>query len=68
MPPKNLSREEVFAMAAKVDQDACVGCAACESACPAGAIKVDGKATVDEGACVSCGACTSACPVGAISL
>lgn len=53
---------------AHVDQDTCVGCGACESSCPVGAIKVDGKASVDQGACVECGSCASSCPVSAISL
>jgi ferredoxin len=53
---------------ATVDQDACVGCEACVSACPTGAIGVDGgKAAVNDDACVECGACVSTCPVSAIS-
>lgn len=47
-------------------KDTCVGCGACESTCPFGAIKVeDGIATVLD-TCTSCGACVSACPVDAI--
>lgn len=53
---------------AVVNQDACVGCESCVSACPVSAISVDGgKAKVDEGTCVECGSCVSTCPVGAIS-
>lgn len=60
--------EEVFAMAAKVDRDACVGCESCVGVCPVSAISMsDGKALVDESACVDCGSCVSTCPVGAIS-
>ncbi len=51
-----------------VDKDLCVGCGACESTCPVGAIAVgdDGKAECSD-ACVECGACEAGCPVGAIS-
>jgi ferredoxin len=55
-------------MAAEVNQDVCVGCGVCESTCPVGAIKVDGKAKVDADACVSCGACAGECPAGAIEV
>ena len=41
-------------MAHKVT-DACIGCGACEGACPVGAVKVeDGVAVVDAGACIDC--------------
>ncbi|MBQ7578404.1 MAG: 4Fe-4S binding protein [Synergistaceae bacterium] len=53
---------------AVVDQDVCVGCESCVSACPVSAISVaDGKAKVDAAACVECGTCVSTCPVSAIS-
>ena len=56
-------------MAAKVNKDVCVGCGACEGACPVSANSmVDGKSTVNEGTCVYCGTCVSTCPVEAISL
>lgn len=55
-------------MAVKVDHDKCVGCGACEGACPAEAIKVndDGKAVCDVDACVGCLACIDNCPCEAI--
>lgn len=46
--------------------DACVGCGACVSQCPFGAIEmVDGIAVINE-QCTLCGSCESACPVEAI--
>lgn len=54
----------------KIDADACIGCSACISACPANVLElVEGKAKVaNPKACTSCGACVSACPVEAIKL
>ena len=54
-------------MAHKVS-DACIGCGACDGACPVGAVKVeDNVAVVDAAACIDCGACEGACPTGAIT-
>lgn len=54
-------------MAIKVMQDNCIGCSACVTACPFGAITMqdDDKAFITE-ACTICGACVEACPVGTI--
>lgn len=53
-------------MAVKVITDQCIGCGACVSTCPFGAIIMqDGKAFITE-ACTACGACIDVCPVGAI--
>ena len=56
-------------MAAKVDKEKCVGCGACQEACPGEAIEIkDGKAVVDEDKCLSCGACEGECPQEAIKV
>lgn len=52
-----------------VDKEKCVGCGACASLCPVGAITmVDGKSQIDESKCIKCGTCESVCPVGAIKI
>ncbi len=41
----------------------CVGCGACEAACPQEAVSLKkGAVLTDETACTGCGACVSACP------
>ena len=46
-----------FIMAHKVS-DACIGCGACEGACPVGAVAVEnGVAVVNADVCIDCGAC-----------
>lgn len=53
-------------MAVKVTKDQCVGCSACVSACPFGAIAMQDSTAAIGDACTACGACVDTCPVGAI--
>lgn len=63
---------ELPAVRVRIDEDACIGCAACEEVCPYEALtvkEVEGKyvSTVEEAECRGCGACVGVCPAGAIS-
>jgi formate hydrogenlyase subunit 6/NADH:ubiquinone oxidoreductase subunit I len=58
-----------------LDADRCTGCAACQEACPTGAIAIgplqeDGRRpfTLDHGDCILCGRCITACASGALTM
>jgi NAD-dependent dihydropyrimidine dehydrogenase PreA subunit len=53
---------------AEVDQELCVACETCASACPFQAIRVNGTAAVQWEACLGCGVCVGQCSSGAITL
>ncbi|MFA5161312.1 MAG: electron transfer flavoprotein subunit alpha [Elusimicrobiales bacterium] len=46
----------------------CIGCGKCLSACPFGALSMDGKLAKINEKCTLCGACVQACPVAAITI
>jgi ferredoxin len=52
-----------------VDEELCIGCAACEEYCQFEALTVpNGSAIVDKERCMGCGVCVSKCDQGALSL
>lgn len=56
---------------ARVDEETCVSCPACENVCPTGAITLPrklAKAVVVDDRCVGCPNCSGVCPVDAIAL
>lgn len=46
----------------------CIGCGACEAACPSGAARLALRRRIDRGRCRACGACARACPAEALRL
>lgn len=52
-----------------VSTEECVGCAACQKVCPAGAISIKNeKAYLDSSKCIGCASCIAACTQGAIDV
>ena len=53
---------------AKVNKTSCNACGACKTACPFGAIEMNGVASVKWVTCMGCGVCTSQCSSGVMAL
>lgn len=49
-------------------QERCISCGKCLSACPTGALSTEHPGTVDYQKCVGCGECANVCPTGALVL
>lgn len=66
-----LSKDKILhePVIAEVNEELCIGCGLCITACPYNAIKVEENvAKVAAVICAGCGACVSTCPSGAMTM
>ena len=64
-----IGKKEQHSCRMESNRDLCVGCGACASVCPEGAISLpDGKALISSGECIGCGECLTVCPEKAIDI
>ena len=68
--PMSKGKVKTEAVTATLDEEMCVGCGACASACPFDAIEWSavGLPVVNEASCKGCGVCAVECPMGAMQL
>ncbi|MGD0804619.1 MAG: hydrogenase iron-sulfur subunit [Candidatus Bathyarchaeia archaeon] len=68
--PMSNGKVKTEAVKATLDEEMCVGCGACASACPFDAIEwgATGLPVVNEASCKGCGVCSVECPMGAMQL
>jgi heterodisulfide reductase subunit A len=68
--PMSKGKIKTEAVKAALDEEMCVGCGACASACPFNAIEwgSTGLPVVNEASCKGCGVCSVECPMGAMQL
>lgn len=52
----------------ELDAGACIGCGACETVCPHGVMRMNGRKAriADRDGCMECGACAANCPTRAV--
>jgi len=68
--PMSKGKVKTEAVKATLDEEMCVGCGACASACPFDAIEwsATGLPVVNDASCKGCGVCSVECPMGAMQL